>query len=189
MTMYTLSACRVSSSRGSPPGSWASPPGGHSFLVGSLLIFLCCCPVQCPRRLLISTLLILRKCHSLLHGDPHSYSSSESVTRCFALRLLLCGGVLLAGSPSHSGFPSEAAHHTPSHRLRLAELLSYTRRTSPPAILKACSPESTQLPIAVRGLGIPITTVSQQPISIRMVELSRHVGISTSPADCLASLL
>ena len=36
------------------------------------------------------TLLLLRECQLMLHGDSHSHSSSsKSVTRCFALRLLL----------------------------------------------------------------------------------------------------
>ena len=121
----------------------------------------------------------------ILTVTPPPQRVSLAVSRCDSSS---AGGTARCVTSSQR-IPSEAAHHTPSHRLRLAELRSYTRRTSPPALLKACSPESTQLPIAVRGLGIPSTTVSQQPIAIAMVELSRHVGISTSPADCLASLL
>ena len=121
----------------------------------------------------------------ILIAAPPPQRASLAVSRCDSSSAGSSARCVTSSQRIHS----EAAHHTPSHRIRLAELRSYTRRTYPPALLKACSPESTQLPIAVRGLGIPGTTVSQQPIAIRMVELSRHVGISTSRADCLASLL
>ena len=75
----------------------------------------------------------------MLHGETHSHSSSSgSVTRCFSLRLLL-RGEYCSLRRLHTASSSEAAHHTPSNRLRLAELQSCTRRIDvhpPPALLK-----------------------------------------------------
>ena len=59
----------------------------------------------------LPTLLWLSKCLFMLHGETHNHAFSKSVTRCFALRLLLRWGVLLASSPPHNDFPTK---YTPS---------------------------------------------------------------------------
>ena len=116
----------------------------------------------------------------MLHGDSHSHSSfSGSVTRCFALRLLLRGEYCslrhhhTATSPAKRGTTRLAISHASLNSRAALDVSTYVSYCSSENV---CSPESTQQPIAVHGLGIPSTTVSQQPIAIRMVEWSRHVG-------------
>ena len=113
-----------------------------------------------------------------------SPSSSESVTRCSALRLLLRGEYCLAASPPHSDLSSSSKLVAPSltqaigcRRGAVSRWLQIgTRRTSPSALLKTC--------VLLKAHSNP---------SLCMVELSRHVGYvgltSTSPANYLASIL
>ena len=106
----------------------------------------------------------------MLHGHSYGHSSfSRSVTRYFALRLLLRG-------------ESCSLRHLHTAKRRTTRLaISYASLNSRAALdvstyisscssENVCSPDSTQQPIAVHGLGIPSPTASQQPIAIRMVE-------------------
>ena len=71
-----------------------------------------------------------------------SPSSSESVTRCSALRLLLRGEYCLAASPPHSDLSSSSKLVAPSLTqaigCRRDAVQICTRRTSPSALLKTC---------------------------------------------------
>ena len=98
-------------------------------------------------------------------------------TRCFALRLLL-RGEYCSLRHLHTA-TSPAKRHTTRLAISYASLKSRAALDASTCISSCfsenvCSPESTQQPIAVHGLGIPSTTVSQQPIAIRMVESARR---------------
>ena len=117
---------------------------------------------------------LLRECQLMLHGASHSHSSSSgSVSRCFALRLLLRGEycwlrhLYTATSPAKGRTTRLAIGYASLNSRAALDVSTYISSCSSENV---CSPESTQQPIAVHGLGIPSTTVSQQPIAIRMVE-------------------
>ena len=111
----------------------------------------------------------------MLHGDTYSHSSfSRSVTRCFALRLSLRGEYCwlrhlhTAPSPAKQRTTRLAIGYASLNSRAALDVSTYISYCSSENV---CSPESTQQPIAVHGLGISSPTVSQQPIAIRMVEI------------------
>ena len=83
------------------------------------------------------TLLLLRECQLMLHGDSYSHSSSSgSVTRCSTLRLLLRGECC---SLRHL--------HTATSPLNSRAPLDVSIYISSCSSENVCSPESTQQPL------------------------------------------